>query len=167
MLETHQGQATDSCSAALARPTSHQQAASRQACVGVLTWRPALSAAHLLRHISVMPRAAAPPAVAALLPPPAPSSHRPHPPPWGAALCDRLCFASSVSALAERATAAAEGTRPLLSLPRCPPPAHEPTRRDVLHLAWPHAVWLLLGCVALACRLPFSLAMPHLISEVI
>jgi hypothetical protein len=114
-----------------------------------------------------MPRAAAPPAVAALLPPPAPSSHRPHPPPWGAALCDRLCFASSVSALAERATAAAEGTRPLLSLPRCPPPAHEPTRRDVLHLAWPHAVWLLLGCVALACRLPFSLAMPHLISEVI
>lgn len=43
----------------------------------------------------------------------------------------------------------------------------EPTRRDVLNLAWPHAGWLLLGCIALALRLPFSLAMPHFVSQVI
>jgi hypothetical protein len=45
--------------------------------------------------------------------------------------------------------------------------ARPPTRRDVLNLAWPHAHWLVLGCIALAVRLPFSLAMPHYVSEVV
>jgi ABC-type multidrug transport system fused ATPase/permease subunit len=38
---------------------------------------------------------------------------------------------------------------------------------DVLRLAWPHVNWLVWGCLALACRLPFSVAMPHFVSTVI
>lgn len=38
---------------------------------------------------------------------------------------------------------------------------------DVLRLAWPHVNWLVWGCLALACRLPFSVAMPHFVSAVI
>ena len=94
----------------------------------------------------------------------------PRPRPWGAALCDMCCFPVSTSALAERLVedegADRDGSRPLLIRP-AESGEFEPTRKDVLNLAWPHAIWLLYGCIALALRLPFSLAMPHFVSQVI
>ena len=99
--------------------------------------------------------------------------------PLGAALCDRLCFPSS-SALRERLAADDDrrrrsgGGTGLLSMAAASletgagvPEGREPTRGDVLKLAWPHVSWLVFGCIALACRLPFSVAMPHFVSAVI
>ena len=91
--------------------------------------------------------------------------------PAGAAFCDRLCFPSATSALRERQQA--QERRPLLSMATAlqatsgRTSSREPTRGDVLRLAWPHVNWLVWGCLALACRLPFSVAMPHFVSAVI
>lgn len=97
--------------------------------------------------------------------------------PAGASFCDRLCFPSATSALRERQARqqASQERIPLLSVVtalratrgRSTALAREPTRGDVLALAWPHVNWLVWGCLALACRLPFSVAMPHFVSAVI
>ena len=39
--------------------------------------------------------------------------------------------------------------------------------RRLLQLAQPHKIWLYAGCIVLFIRLPFSLSMPHWVSEVI
>ena len=84
----------------------------------------------------------------------------------GSRLCDALCFRIDTDKLNARRLASEGLLRQHGGLSSESTP-HMPTRRDVLNLAWPHAHWLLLGCLALACRLPFSLAMPHFVSQVI
>ena len=106
---------------------------------------------------------------------PRPPSDGDFSPPWAAALCDSFCFPRSISALRERASQNKRRVRdsllPNLAEPLLPEgfgkDGREPTRRDVLNLAWPHVGWLILGCMALALRLPFSLAMPHFVAQVI
>ena len=121
------------------------------------------------------PNNAPPPATDALSAMPRPPSDGDFSPPWAAALCDSFCFPRSISALRERASQNKRRVRdsllPNLAEPLLPEglgeDGREPTRRDVLNLAWPHVGWLILGCMALALRLPFSLAMPHFVAQVI
>ena len=56
-----------------------------------------------------------------------------------------------------------------------PPPGPQPDKEEektyssgrLIKLACPHRAWLIAGCVALMIRLPFSLAVPHFVTETV
>ena len=59
---------------------------------------------------------------------------------------------------------AVDARRPA-ALPDAQTPAKTYSSGRLISLACPHRAWLIAGCVALLVRLPFSLAVPHFVSE--